>query len=204
MRRRARPAARRRPWRPGSAGCWPADKPTLPTTMHVRPAPQRRLVVDPDGGVQRRMVGVLRRRDEVGRRPDRALQLRVGTLHDHRVDARCQPSRRNARAARRRHSACTRSIGLSTPSKATSRAAASSRGMPMLRASRLPVPAGIRPNGMPRAGQPGADHADRAVAAGAEHQVDLFGHRLRGHRAPGIVGSGLQPERLLQPRTSSS
>ena len=48
----------------------------------------------------------------------------------------------------------TRSMALSSPSSATSRASAASSGMPMFLASRLPVPAGISPNGMPVSASP--------------------------------------------------
>ena len=74
----------------------------------------------------------------------------------------------------------------------------------MLRASRLPVPAGIRPNGMPGAGQTGADHPDRAVAAGAEHQVDPGVDRLCGHRPPGSSMVVSSHSARSQPRLFSS
>ncbi len=48
----------------------------------------------------------------------------------------------------------TRSTALSRPSKATSRAAPSSSGMPMFLASRFPVPAGMSPNGTPVLARP--------------------------------------------------
>ena len=62
-------------------------KPTLPTTMtwarRLIGGSSSTAIVACSGG----MVGVLRRRDEVGSRADRLLQVRVGAFHDHRVDA---------------------------------------------------------------------------------------------------------------------
>ena len=65
----------------------------------------------------------------------------------------------------------------------------------MLRASRLEVPAGITPNGMPVPARPEQMTRIGAVTAGAEHQVHPLGHRLGGHRPAGVVDRGLQPER---------
>ena len=141
-------------------------KPTLPTTMTLRPAPERLLIIDRDGGVHCGMIGVLRRRDEVGSRADSLLHLRIRALHDHRVQADAG-----------HHREMIRRLIINLDSHQVNRLVDAIEGNAEGRhlVQRDADVAGQQIPGAGRdqaerdagVGQSGADHPDRAVAAGA-------------------------------------
>jgi hypothetical protein len=77
---------------------------------------------------------------------------------------------------------------------APSMTAVSSIGRPRLQASRLAVPAGTNPIGIPEPAI--CDDPDRSITARADHKVDVFGHRHSGHRPTRVLGRGFQPQRV--------
>ena len=162
------------------------QEPDVADHDHVGLAAERRAVVDPDGGLQRRVPGVLRRRHEVrGRCPRRVFSIGsvpsmiTASIPMPAITAKWSAGPPSTLSA-------TRSIALSSPSKATSQ-----RGRLVQRDADVAGQqvAGPRRDQAERdaaAGQPGADHPDGAVAARAQDQVHALGVRpARSSPVPG-------------------